>query len=343
MKRLSLIYIICLLGYSPELFSQYKQIKRRDFFNEEGPIEMTLRTNLRSLIFSTKNPIYQQASISCRFSDSTLIKEQIRVKRRGQYRNQRCYLASLMLDFKNPSSPVLSPLKKLKWVGGCSKSSDDEQLLLKEYLIYRIYNLLTSMSFRVRLIKTGFQDSQQKVKDYAQYSFLIEDIDALAKRNACKEKTGISFHNENTERKQMTLLAIFQYMIGNYDWSVPYYHNIKLLVPENDTMARPYPVPYDFDYTGLVNPPYADPPAEMGIHHITARIYRGFPRTIEEIEASVALFIQNEDKILSIVKNADFLLDRNKKEMLDFLSEFFETIKNKKSLKRTFIDEARSE
>ena len=59
--------------------------------------------------------------------------------------------------------------------------------------------------------------------------FYIEDFDVTSKRNACKEVKISKLHTENTDRKQMTMVAMFEYMIGNTDWSVYANHNIKLM------------------------------------------------------------------------------------------------------------------
>ena len=336
---------ICFLLLIEHLsFSQTpsNKLSRSEFFTEERPIKITISTDIRSLRKYSEKPAYQPAAVTVLLPDSSLIHEQIRLKRRGKFRNRECYLASLMLDFKNPSSPDLSPLKRLKWVGGCDDNSSSEQYLLKEFLVYKTYNILTEMSFRVRLAMATYQDTTGKVKPYTQYAFLIEDIGDLAKRNHCVEKKSGNYHTEWTNRNQMTLVAMFQYMIGNTDWSVPYYHNIKLIVPMEDTLSKPYAIPYDFDYCGFVNPPYAVPPEELGIHSVRQRLYRGFPRTIKEIDSTAAMFTAREPQITSTINGFDLLNKNSKKDVLGFLDEFFRTIKNNKYLESEFVDKART-
>ena len=141
-------------------------------------------------------------------------------------------------------------------------------------------------------------------------------------------------------REQTTFVYLFQYMIGNTDWSMPYYHNIKLLVDRKDTFSRPFPVAYDFDMTGIVNPPYGEANSLLENENLTERLYRGYPRSIEELEATANIFLQKEEAIYSLIKNFSLLTDKNKKEMTDFLRDFFEDIKNKKKLKSIFIEKA---
>src|SRR5205085_7276423 len=182
-----------------------------------------------------------------------VISEPIRLSARGEFRRTECFVPSIKLDFKSDSSPKLSPLNKLKLVVGCGARADDEKLLLKEFLIYKIYNLLTEKSFRVRLLHINYKDTRDKIKAYSQYGFLIEDVDKMAKRNNCAEVEKTVFRSERTDRDQMTLVAIFEYMIGNTDWSVPNYHNIKLMRPKSDSISFPYVIHYDFDFAGLLD------------------------------------------------------------------------------------------
>jgi hypothetical protein len=344
MKHISSLLTGFLMFFSISVLQAQKteKIDRVAFFKNERPIEMKISTDIKALLAEKKDGNYVTASVAFKMPDRELIRENIQVRPRGIFRKQNCNLASLMLEFRNEETSQLSSLKKLKMVGGCSKSSGDEQLVLKEYLVYKIYNIFTEMSLNVRLVKTDYNDSRGKMKDYTQYAFLIEDIDDMAKRNNCQEKETTQYHPERTNREHTTLVSVFQYMIGNTDWSIPYYHNIKLLVPKKDTNSFPFAVPYDFDVTGFVNAHYATPPPELGISSVTERVYRGFPRTIGEIEETVNQFIQKKDQIYSMINDFELLSNSSKKEMLNFLDDFYNMINNKKNLQRIFIDNARS-
>ena len=116
-----------------------------------------------------------------------------------------------------------------------------------------MYNMLTDLSFKTKLAKVTYKDLKNRMKEYTQYAFFIEDIDDLAARKGYKEESKKMYLTEQTDRQTMTLVGMFEYMIGNTDWSVPNFHNIKLLKPANDSFATPLVVPYDFDFAGLVD------------------------------------------------------------------------------------------
>ncbi len=130
------------------------------------------------------------------------------------------------------------------------------------------------MSFRVRLLHITYKDNKQKAKSYSQYAFLIEDANDMAERNNCKEFKKAPFSQGPPNRLQMTLVDVFEYMIGNTDWSLANYHNIKLMVPKADSLTRPFVVPYDFDFTGVVDAAYAIPDGQFGNTTVKERVYR---------------------------------------------------------------------
>lgn len=316
--------------------SQNLTINRQQFFLDDRLIETTLTTDIKKLRSDKKASTFQPANIVMHFSDTAIVKEDIIIQTRGVFRKSNCDIASLMLNFKNSTSPKLSALKKLKLVGGCSNSVHDEELLLKEYIIYKIHNIVSNMSFRVRLLHITYSDSKQKVKSYSQYAFLIEDPKDMADRNNCKEVKIKVFPSEGTNRVQMTFVNVFQYMIGNTDWSISNYHNIKLMVPKSDTLARPYVVPYDFDFSGIVDAEYAAPNELFNTTSVKERVYRGAPRTIEEVTEVLSLFKEKKERILFCVNDFSLLSAKTKKTIVAYLEEFFNTIESRNSVRSVF-------
>lgn len=335
--------IIILLMLHHQVTAQLNRINRQLFFSDDRVIEATLTTDIKKLRTDKKTPVYQPAHITMRFPDSVVMSEEIQVQPRGEFRKSNCDIASLRFNFKTPKSPKLSALKKMKLVGGCHSTALDEELLLKEYLAYKIYNAITIMSFKVRLLHITYKDSKLKAKPYTQYAFLIEDMDDLAERNNCVEVKNKEYLTEVTHRQQTTLVNIFQYMIGNTDWSVPKYHNIKLMVPRHDTFARPYVVPYDFDYAGIVNASYAIPHEALNIPSVTVRLYRGFPRTMNELEEAVAIFKEKKSSIMYMINNFTLLKEKGRREVVRYLEQFYETIDSKRAIRDVFINNARQQ
>jgi len=330
MKKLICIIFLLLLQYI--VYCQTSAVNRQQFFLDDRVIETTITTDIKKLRNDKRKPEWQPAKIVMQFSDTAEISEEIRVQPRGVSRKFNCDIAALMLNFKNPTSPKLSPLKKLKLVGGCHGSIKDEELLLKEYLVYRIYNFITNMSFRVRLLHITYKDSRDKIRSYTQYAFLIEDIGDLCKRNNCIEVKRRGFTISNTNRQQTTIFSMFQYMVGNTDWLVNNYHNIKLMAPRSDTFAMPYIIAYDFDYSGVVDAPYAVPDELLGTTSVTERVYRGPPRNPFEMQQAAEVFKEKKEQIMYYINNFPLLNTRTKRNIAGYLEMFYEVINSKTML-----------
>ena len=340
MQKVFYCLLVCLSLSNGKIFSQPIPVNSQQFFLDDSIINVTITTDIKQLRTKKNNPAWQPANIVMHFFDSSVINEQIRIEPRGVDRKENCDLAALMFNFKNKTSPLLSPLNKLKFVGSCNTGNTNEDLLLKEFLVYKIYNLLSVMSFRVRLLHVTYIDSKQKIKSFTQYAFLIESIKDMAARNNCVEMRNKAFANDALNKYQVTFMTIFQYMIGNTDWAIGNYHNIKLIVPKTDTLAKPYPVPYDFDFCGLVDAPYAIPDQSADIQNVTQRFYMGFPRTIEELQMILDVFKEKKESIILQVKNFNLLNDKTEKNVLRYIEEFYQITGNKNSIRAAFINKA---
>lgn len=333
---------LLLLANYHTLQAQSSNLTVSRFFEDTGIVQTTIITDIKKLRSTRNKPVWIPADIILKENDTTAISESINLRMRGHMRRSICDIASLEINFKSTLSPRLSGLKKMKLVGGCRNNTFDEELLLKEYLIYKMYNLLTPLSFKARLLRITYIDSRKKVGTYTQYAFVLEDISDVAKRNGyVNKRTGI-FRTEQADRIHITFVSLFEYMIGNTDWSVTARHNIRLLVPTNDTLAKPLVIPYDFDYSGIVNAPYAIPNEEFTtIKSVRDRLYRGFPRTMDELRPIIQNYKEKKTEILQVISNCYMLRSHEKKDMTKYLEDFYDIIDKESSVKRNFSDNAR--
>ena len=340
MRKHFWLLLLLLPGSFFSTSAQFIKIDSVNFFKDDKTIEMTLATDFKRLFADKLKMTPQPATVTFHFPDSSSFTEDITINARGITRKESCKMPPIMLNFKSPSS---DKLKKIKMVNACESNAEADMLLLKEFLVYKMYNLLTDMSFRVRLLHVTYQDTKDKIKAYSEYGFLIEDVDVMAKRNHCKEVNKTAFRTEDTHRDQMTLVALFEYMVGNTDWSIPNYHNVKLMRTAGETNTPPYVVPYDFDYCGIVNAYYAVPSELLGTQSVTERVYRGFPRTMDELQIALDNFRKQKENTKNLIMNFTPMGTKYRKEMMDYLDEFYKTIENKKDIQMTFIDGARKD
>lgn len=337
-----LVWLLYFLAAFTPINAQELVLKSKEFFAKETPVDVTINTNLKRLNSNRKNMPFQSGTITWHNPDGTGdVTENISIRLRGNFRKENCGMASLMLDFKDSTKKSkFRKLGKVKMVAPCESGNEYQQYIFKEYLIYKMYNLVTDASFKVRMLHVTLQDSLKAKKNFKQYAFLIEPVNELEKRNGWVEEENKKFNTEQTNRANSTLFFLFQYMVGNTDWSIPYYHNTKLFFPKDSAQTRPYVVGYDFDFSGLVNAPYAVPPETTGLKYVTERFYMGYVRTMNELRQAASVFIAKENDIYNLVKQSEYLGDKEKWEMKAYLEEFFETIKNDERMKVAFIDYA---
>ncbi len=340
---LSAVFLLCATAFQ-NTNGQSSSFNKDVFFNDTSVLKAVLVANMSKIYnYHGKKDIDYYATFTTTLPDSTKVDDRIILNIRGHFRLGFCYVPPIKLIFNYKKDSKLYSLKSLKLVNECKISNEFEQYLLKEYIVYKIYNLLSDMSFRVRLLNLTLQDSVGKKKTITEYAFLLEDIKTVAERNNCKELKVVKLPTEATDRKQMTMVAIFEYMIGNTDWAVSVNHNTRLISSIKDSLSRPFVIPYDFDYSGFVNTAYAVPDEKLDIENVRQRLYRGFPRSLSEVEEVVAVYKEKKDKIYSLINNFDLLTSASKMDMTNYLDEFYKIINDPQMLKNTFVDNARNQ
>jgi hypothetical protein len=311
-------------------------------FNDTSVINAGLSMNLKKIrAESAKQGKIFPAMFSFNTKDGLNINDPVSLEVRGHFRRDYCYLPPLKMIFKDHLNTTFYKLKSLKLVSSCMTGNQDEQNLLKEYMCYKIYNMMTDKSFRVRLLNLTYIDSSGRKKPLTRHAFLVEDIKQVAKRNDCSDWSDKKIPTESTDRRQMTMVAVFEYMIANTDWSVPANHNIRLIHSKTDSLSRPYAVPYDFDFSGLVNTAYSAPDERLGISSVRERIYRGYPRTMDELNDVLTVFREQKDNVYAAINNFSLFTPATKKEMTRYLDEFYNTINDQSKVQYAFITSAR--
>ena len=145
----------------------------------------------------------------------------------------------------------------------------------------------------------------------------------------------------HTDHYHANLMAVFQYLIGNTDWSIPKLHNIRLVKPAKPT-EKPLAIPYDFDYCGMVNAQYAIPPESLGITTVRTRIYRGYCLSNpEEYQFFFNEFVKVKEEMYTLIRNFIPLEEKHRSEMINYLDSFYETIEDPRLSKRRIIAASR--
>ncbi len=269
---------------------------------------------------------------------------------RGNFRLRKkiCRFPPLRLRFDKAETKgtLFHGQKKIKLVTACMpKSNRYQQYVFQEYLIYRMFNLLTDRSFKVRLAEVSYVDTPDGKQTNSGFGFFIEDKARMRKRLGMKkvEHHKVSFSELNEE--QLALVSIFQFMIGNADWSAlqgeigeSCCHNAVLASGEDD---RYFVIPYDFDFTGLVNPSYAFPNKQLGQRTIKTRVYRGHCELNPLVDSTLQRFHTKRDDLYKLISEFALLNQKTVKKTLAYLDSFYRIIENEKQWKAKIIKRCR--
>ena len=284
---------------------------------ETEPLSIRLTSEFDTLLNNKESSAYQEARIQFKNQSGAEENFKIQIRTRGVTRKGFCDFPPLKLKFKKKEFAHRS----LKLVTHCKADPKYEQYLLKEYLVYKMLNHLTEKSFRVKLLKLTYVDSDGSIPEQEKFAFLIENEEEMANRLEGElleeEEKLTAIHKE-----QYALFTVFQCYIGNTDWNLGNRHNIKLVLSKND--SSPFPVPYDFDYSGLVNTHYALPHNSLPIKNVRDRMLQWRGKTIEGLKPYFETISAEHQSLLKIVDDFQFLNPEFKSDAVNYLNSFHE-------------------
>ncbi len=309
---------------------------KKSLFASDELFDITLKGNIRAVLNDrADNPQLRPLVLSYIGEDSSEVSIPVEVRTRGHFRKLRenCFYPPLLIQFSKREPQLSSVFKeqsKLKLVMPCK----GDEFIVREWLVYKLYNLVTPKSFMARLVRVIMEDAKNKKLSPPFYGILLEEEKQLAKRNNTVS-VNRKLSPEQIIPDAFLTMAVFEYPIGNTDWSVQFMQNIKLLAP--DSMAVPVTVPYDFDLAGIVNAPYAKPAEELKMSSVRERRYRGYcVQDMNIFDSTVAYFNQLKKDIYGIYTGCPLLDAKYLNTTLKYLDEFYATINNPETLKKDF-------
>jgi hypothetical protein len=311
------------------------------YLQRDSVLPLTLSVDMRAMYRQKiRLPDYMPAELIFEEPGLAATEWEVKVRARGNVRRNICAFPPLKVKFPKKLLRELNidpEHNKLKFVTHCRSGDIGSKLVLREYLAYRILNLLTENSFRAQLIQVKYVDSQGKRKPATGYGMLLEDVDELADRIGGKECGDCYFNNPaRLSHEDFRLFCVFQYLIGNTDFSVKDLHNLKIIELDSDTEPVYLPIPYDFDYAGIVNASYAVPHESLPIKEVTERYFMGLRFPCDSYTTSVALVESKREKILDLVANFTLLDERERRDIHQYLMDFFEELENPDRRNRAF-------
>ena len=242
---------------------------------------------------------------------------------RGRYRRRTCVMPPMLLQFDKDflRAAGLNTHNDYKLVTHCTFGPSGQDALLREQLVYELYRTVEpEASFRTQLLTIDYVNTADG-SVFTSYAILIEDTDELQDRmeqDNCKD----CFNAPLASYTNIEKVALFQYMVGNVDYSTALARNLKLLKDDNGRLTA---VPYDFDFSGLVNPEYGrlTHPEQKAM---TDRIFVWEFDTDPELGRAADELLLLQEELLGQVKDFPHLKDSSKREITRYIKSFYKEL-----------------
>jgi len=307
-------------------------------FADVRPLEITITGPFRQLRRDrTGTTPYRSARVSYA-TDSGIVSLPVRLRTRGIWRRKNCEMPPLLMNFTKDSTKksAFAKLDRVRLSPHCRDNDDFEQYVLQEYQLYRVQRLLTPLSFEVRLARVTYVDAEQGDTGTTRWAFLQEQDEPFAERAGLKLITLQGAAPADLDRYESAFTGVFQYFVGNSDFSIQALHNIVLL-EKGDVYV---PVARDFDWSGAVNARYAAPNPALRIRTVRQRVMRGYCTEPEEYEKVFALFREKKDAIYALYADdiGKLLKPRVVSSTLEYFDEFYRTINDPGEARRQIVE-----
>lgn len=305
--------------------------------NQDDLLKITIESDIDNLLENKLKDDYQDAKLSIASSDGVELHD-VSIKPRGKFRRRTCEFPPIKIKFKKSGlkeKGISTSHKSLKLVTHCMETEEAQQTILKEYLAYKMYNVLTDASFKVQLVEITYVNAGKGLEDQVKYGFIIENTDEMAERIGGLElEDRYNLSLDSIQGQYRHIIPMFQYMISNMDWRPHSMQNLKLVEKENGDKLL---VPYDFDFSGLVDAPYSRPDVDYHQTSVKQRIYRNRVDDLKTLMPTIKYFQIHKNEIYKTVKDCDRLSKKNRRKMISFLNDFYYTLSDKSFAEDAFV------
>lgn len=315
-------------------------------FGSVKPLHIALSISFSEVRESKKDTTYINRKLYYQSSPGKSDSIHVGIKGRGNYRMRECYFPPLWIKIKkkDANGTVFEGNKKLKLVLPCDNRESSNDLILKEFLCYKLYEEITSDAFLTRLVNVDLTElKKSKNKMSSVKGILIEDVDKTAMRLHAKALKTVRIAHDALNDTSAARFELFEYLISNTDWSIVYQHNSKLFAGNTNQF---FSIPYDFDMSGVVNAPYAVVSEvngeQLDIDHVTERLYRGYCRPVPVMQYVRKEFLAKEEKLMAVPDQLKGNLSDNEiKGVKDYMRQFFLALKDDREYAFNILDKCR--
>ncbi|HZV70051.1 MAG TPA: hypothetical protein VFG10_10925 [Saprospiraceae bacterium] len=328
---LSFLFVLnglVLTGQSESFLQKIKQ---------DSAVDLYLTLDWKDMERHKKDKTYLPGQIKIHTAGGDSLNLDLKMRTRGHMRLEICSYPPIKLKFDKSdlAAHSLSSMNEMDLVHHCHEGDLYDQYLLREYMCYKLFELISPYHFHAQLVRLHYKNPDGKEAHDQAYAFLVENGEELADRLHAKLNKSKIVSTNGLEKMPFLKVCLFEYMIGNTDWYIPARHNLEFIgVPAYRILVT---VPFDFDYSGLVDAPYAAHHETIKLPSVTIRYYQGWCQTPEEVNDALKIFREQKETILGMCDHIHGFNERSKKYTRDYLEDFFNIIENPKKLENQII------
>ncbi len=318
---------LCLV--SAQSWAAAPDSNRAALFASEAPFDMVVAADFKRLLRRSewREGVWYDATVQVAADDGSIraLPARVTVRTGFRTRNDNCRFPQFFIDFSgaDAAGTVFAGQNLLPMTTHCRASTRYSRYVHREMVAYRIYNILSPKSLRVRTANVTYRRSDNAKLLVSRQAFFVEHFDDLAARLDMERVSPEVFHPAAGDEFEMGVLELFQYMIGNTDWSAAFQHNILLLRGSEGPISA---VPYDFDFSGLVNANYAAPASQFKTRSVRTRIYRGWCRGETALQRAVEHVKNKKPEVLGLFDRLEWIDEAVRADMHRYVMSFYEVL-----------------
>ncbi|MEO6131668.1 MAG: hypothetical protein ABIQ02_07460 [Saprospiraceae bacterium] len=320
---------ILLTGQSTSFLQDIKQ---------DSAIDVYLTLNWKDFERHKSEKAYCPAEVRLQTPQGDSLSLDAKARTRGHMRLEICSFPPIKLKFDKGdlAAHSLSCMNEMDLVHHCQESDAFDQYLLREFMAYKLFELISPYSFHIQLVRLHYRNPDGEEAHETSYAFLMENAEELTDRLHARLNKNTMIGSSAVERQLFLKVSLFEFMIGNTDWYVPLRHNIEFIGVTGYKLL--VTVPYDFDYSGLVNAPYAAHHESLKLPSVTMRYYQGWCQSEDEVKEALKIFEDQKEKILGMCDHIQGFNDKSIKHTRGYLQDFFDIIENPRKLDNQIME-----
>ena len=301
-----------------------------DYIYDQDQVQIKISHDLKTIEKNFENDELETDGQISIIANRQELKFTAALKPGGNSRREICRLPPLKMNLKKSELETFNFIKdhdRMKIVFQCQTSSKYAETIKMEKFLYDLYGIVSPYGFRSKLVKVVLEGYDKRVD-----GFVIESDDDIERRQKIEIIKVGTLSTAIVDRQEYVKMCLFQYLIANVDWSARKGHNTDLFKRKIDESL--VVIPYDFDYSGIIDNIYAVPPEQLPIKDVTQRYFMDKEIPWEELKEGVNYYVSKEQEFYELVEEASFLSDGSRKRLNKYIQSFYKTIKDEKKLKR---------